>query len=114
MIEITFLKLGKTGEICGYEISGHANYAEHGKDIICSAVSSAAYMVINTLVDVVNVDADVEVNDDGYMHIFVYKKYVSDCKILFEGLKLHFISLEEIYPQNIKVNYQEVEYNVND
>lgn len=31
------------GNITGFEISGHAGYAEEGSDIICAAVSAIAY-----------------------------------------------------------------------
>ena len=31
------------GAVSGFEISGHAGYAEHGGDIVCAAVSAIAY-----------------------------------------------------------------------
>ena len=34
------------GIISGFEISGHAGYAEEGSDIICSAVSAIAYTAV--------------------------------------------------------------------
>lgn len=34
------------GNISGFEISGHAGYAESGSDIICAAVSAVAYTAI--------------------------------------------------------------------
>lgn len=34
------------GNISGFEISGHAGYAEAGSDIICSAVSAIAYTAV--------------------------------------------------------------------
>lgn len=36
------------------------------------------------------------------------KKSVSQCGDLLAGLKLHLLSLEEQYPENIHVNYTEV------
>ncbi|WP_442974828.1 ribosomal-processing cysteine protease Prp, partial [Ruminococcus sp.] len=47
MIEAIFTVTDKV--IRGFEISGHSDYSEHGSDIICAAVSSAAYMAANTV-----------------------------------------------------------------
>ena len=107
MIRVNFLTL-ETGEICGFEMRGHANYDEHGKDIVCAAVSSAAYMVANTITDVLSIDADVQVHDDGQMYLRVPDKSVYLCEILLKGLKNHLILMEESYSRNLKVNYEEV------
>ena len=45
MITFKILKK-KTGEIVGFDCSGHAGYAEAGYDIFCAAVST---LVINTV-----------------------------------------------------------------
>ena len=46
--------------------------------------------------------------DDGEMALRLPKKSVSQCGDLLAGLKLHLLSLEEQYPENIHVNYTEV------
>lgn len=107
MINVNFLTL-ENGEICGFRIDGHAGYDEHGKDIVCAAVSSAAYMVVNTISDIMNIDAEIKVYDDGYMYLRVPSENAYLCEILLKGLKNHFILMEESYPKNIKVNYEEV------
>ena len=51
--------------IYGFEISGHSSFDcddEFGK-IVCSAVSSAAYMAANTITDIIGDKADVEVDE---------------------------------------------------
>ena len=45
MINVIVYKDGK-GLIEGFSLKGHAGYAEHGSDIVCSAVSM---LTINTL-----------------------------------------------------------------
>ncbi len=107
MIQIKILN-SCDGEIHGFTISGHSGYDEIGKDIVCAAVSSAAYMVANTLTDVLNVDANVCVDDGGRMDVRVSEKNLSECRAIFNGFKLHVILLEEMYPENLKVSYMEV------
>lgn len=106
MIKADFYTI-KTGELLGFCISGHSNYAKSGNDIICASVSSAAYMVANTITDVIHAIADIEI-DDGYMYFMIQRKYIPSCQNILAGLKLHLITLEEQYSNNISVNYMEV------
>ena len=52
-------------------ISGHANYDEYGKDIVCSAVSST---VITTINAILSIDKNsIEVNDNNPLTIKILK-----------------------------------------
>jgi uncharacterized protein YsxB (DUF464 family) len=93
------------GGLSGFCISGHNGRS--GEDIICAAVSSAAYMTANTITDIIKAEAHITV-DDGYMLVRILPKEITSCRYLLEGFKLHMISLEEQYPQNINVSYTEV------
>lgn len=106
MIRVDFL-VADTGKLKGFSIKGHAGYEMAGKDIVCAAVSSAAYMTTNTISEVIRADAQIEA-DEGDMYVSVAKKDIDACAVLLEGLKLHLQSLEEQYPGNINVFYLEV------
>lgn len=99
------------GNVLGFEIFGHSGYEELGKDIVCSAVSSVVYMVINTLSDVLNIDFDVLTikDENGYLKFKISNKDFYICKYIMIGLKNHFLNLEEQYYNNIKVSYVEVQ-----
>lgn len=99
MIKVIFYRSGN--EISGFKVSGHSESADEGFDIICSSVSSAAYMTANTLSDVIGCQIDADVSD-GYMNISV-KTGLSDAQQILEGLKLHLEALAADYPNNIKV-----------
>ena len=96
MIRVDFFT-AKDGGLNGFQIKGHSGSAASGEDIVCAAVSSAAYLTANTVFV-----------DDGEMALRLPKKSVSQCGDLLAGLKLHLLSLEEQYPENIHVNYTEV------
>ncbi len=100
MIKARFHTTDKN-EICGYEISGHSGSADRGEDVICAFVSSAAYMAANTLTEIVNAQADIEVKD-GFMSLAVTSN-LSEAQQILEGLRLHLESLAGDYPDNIKV-----------
>ncbi len=107
MICVSFLT-ASSGEIVGFSIDGHAGYGEAGTDIVCAAVSSAAYMTVNTVTDVLRVGAQVLAENDGCLSLRVTKGEAVQCRNLFAGFKLHMLGLEEQYPENIRVNYLEV------
>ena len=48
------------------QINGHSGSAASGEDIVCAAVSSAAYLTANTITEILHADASVFV-DDGEM-----------------------------------------------
>ena len=101
------LFVSASGELTGFRITGHSQYAEAGGDIVCAAVSSAAYMTANTVSDVLRAQAHITA-DEGYMSVRVAERDVRACRDLLEGFKLHLLGLEEQYPQNIQVSYLEV------
>lgn len=91
----------------GFRLSGHSGSAAQGEDIICAAVSSAAYMAANTVSDVIHAEAEISACG-GYMRVKVDERAAARCRDVLEGLKLHLLGLEEQYPKNIKVSYVEV------
>ena len=106
MVCVNFLTAA-SGEIVGFSMNGHADHGEEGSDIVCAAVSSAAYMTVNTITEVLHADAQVSV-DDGEMLVRVTRNQAVNCRDLFAGFKLHMVGLEEQYPENIRVSYLEV------
>ena len=93
MIKVTFFKKGE--DFTGFELSGHSGYAEEGSDIICSAVSSVAYMTANTITEIIGVDAEVSLND-GYMK-FIPEKTADSVQVLLKGMALHLNALADQY-----------------
>lgn len=84
-----------------FTIQGHSGSAESGRDVICAAVSSAAYMAANTVTEILGCEIDADVRD-GYMKISLCGE--SDAaKDIFSGLMLHLEGLMEEYPGFIRI-----------
>ncbi|MBR2109014.1 MAG: ribosomal-processing cysteine protease Prp [Ruminococcus sp.] len=103
VISVTFYR--NDGSFTGYEFSGHSDYAESGYDIVCSAVSSAAYLTANNITDIYGIKADVTVSD-GRMILTAEKS--DNLNRLIDGLYRHTLQLAEQYPNDIKVKISEV------
>lgn len=107
MIRIDFL-VPPEGTLLGFSMQGHADYGEAGQDIVCAAVSSSAYLVVNTLTEVRHVAPLSLRVGEGEMFFRVEPKDEPLCRDLLQGLKLHLQALEEQYPGCLKVGYLEL------
>ncbi len=88
-------------DISGFVLQGHSTENEsdlEGK-IVCSAVSSAAYMTVNTLTEVIGANADIEV-DDGKMVVRLTSNIKSAQQVL-KGFRLHLSLLADDYNNRI-------------
>lgn len=95
----------RDGIPAGFCISGHAGDA--GTDIVCAAVSSAAYLTANTATDIVGAEAGVRISD-GRMSFRVAGKEAAKCRDLLRGLEAHLTALRRQYPEKIDVIHTEV------
>ena len=92
--------------LIGFTLDGHAGAGVSGQDIVCAAVSSAAYMTANTITEILNVPADITV-DEGLMDLTVTDR-VDACQSILGGLRLHLQALEEQYPKRVHLMNTEV------
>ena len=88
--------------LTGFDISGHAMFAESGSDIVCAS-SSAAYMAANTVTEIIGAAAEVSVGE-AEMH-FLLKEDNEAAFAVLDGLRLHLTELSKQYPKNIKIIY---------
>ena len=100
MISVVFFN--DSGSLRGFRLSGHAGFAESGQDIVCAAVSSAAYLTANTVTDVAGVPADVT-EKDGLLELTIAPQDAATVRDVLEGFRLHMTQLAEQYPQHITI-----------
>ena len=82
-------------------ITGHANYQEYGKDIVCAAVSSMAICTINAIYAFENNSISIE-EKTGFLEIIILKQDKVTITLL-ESLIRCLKDLEQDYPTNIKI-----------
>ncbi len=105
MIKVSFVI--KRGLIRSFTVEGHSGFDEQGSDIVCAAVSSAAYMTVNTITDVLNLRPALKAKD-GYMTIKLSSKQSEKAQAVLAGFRLHLTELGKIYKENITVKISEV------
>jgi len=99
MIKIKVSKEGNS--IRKIVITGHANYADYGKDIVCSAVSASVLTTLNGIIALDNSILEVE-NKQDKMIIKVLKDE-NTSQILINNMLDCLNKLVIEYPKNIKI-----------
>lgn len=97
------IKVIKKNEVI--EISGHANYDEFGKDIVCASVSSIVMTTVNSIMNIDN--SSISYVDDGNKIII---KKLNDNEIVDKLLNTMIVILKDLekqYKKNIKVESEE-------
>ena len=105
MIKVEFFG---TDPVYGFHIKGHSDVNPEGPEVLCAAVSSAAYMTANTVTDVIGLKP-ILLNKDGNMYLKVKtEQEAKTCRVLFDGLRLHLSEIAQDYPKYLKVINSEV------
>ena len=104
MIRITLFKKGN--DILGFLCSGHAGYAESGRDIVCAAVSALTTACANSLESVAHVRPNVRCGE-GLLAVRLPDGCENrDAQILFQGLLQGLRDIQAQYPSYIRLSEQ--------
>ena len=106
MIKITFQK--QNGEYRSVISEGHAEFAESGEDIVCSAVSVLLINTANSLESFTDslLGSD---SDDGVLTIVLKDTIDEKARVLMDSLKLGLETVRDEYGENyLQIDYKEV------
>jgi len=80
------IRKNSDGDICGFEMDGHAGFAEYGQDIVCAALSMLSINTINSIAEQGQIDNTQEVEltsfesrIEDYANIIVERLCKCDC-----------------------------------
>lgn len=95
------IKVSYNEEFTNLKITGHANYAEYGEDIVCASVSSIVQTSINLAHEF---NENIKYNDDG--NTILIENNTNDEKVfkVLNNMIDMLIELERQYPKNINVS----------
>ncbi len=106
MIKITFQK--QNGEYKSVISEGHAEFAESGEDIVCSAVSVLLINTANSLESFTDslLGSD---SDDGVLTIVLKDTIDEKARVLMDSLKLGLETVRDEYGEDyLQIDYKEV------
>ena len=94
--------------ITGFRTEGHAEYARHGKDIVCAAVSA---LVMNTMNSIHSFTSDVfdynEHEKRGLVDFRIVSERSPESIVLLKSLVLGLQSIQEEYGEKyLRIDFQ--------
>ena len=109
MTMITVFRKG--GRLVGFDAVGHADYADAGEDIVCSAVSAVTQTALLGITEVLRLSAAVEV-EDGFLSCML-EKGIGDAtwqkaELIFETMAVGLRSIADTYSDYLKIIEREV------
>lgn len=115
MIRITIYK-DKNNYIKRYSVSGHANYDEHGRDIVCAAVSVLTQTTLLSINRVAKIEEDqifYSINQkSGYLDVEILDdisvEEFKNAQIILMSLVVGLESVIDSYPDYVTLEYREV------
>ena len=99
-----------TGIHRGFEISGHAGWADKGGDIVCAAISVLTITTVNSIETFALKEGEYEetVDDEGgYVKLEFYRAG-HDTQLLIDSMLLGLRELEQKYPEYIRIIIRKV------
>jgi len=100
MIRATLRKAGEA--YVGFEIKGHAGFADYGKDIVCAAVSVLSTTCVNALESVAGVKATVSVKEGG-MAVSLPENAGHDAQVILRSMAQGLSDIAEQYPKHLQL-----------
>ncbi|MCL1796269.1 MAG: ribosomal-processing cysteine protease Prp [Clostridia bacterium] len=108
MIDIRFHR-SRSGRIHGFIVTGHAESAPRGKDIVCAGVSALAQTAPNALETVARVRPIVCAEDDGYLSVELpngmTRRQRRDADIVLRTVEQGIRDIAATYAQHITIHY---------
>ena len=115
MIRVKIFR-GENNYIKKYTISGHANFDDHGKDIVCAAISVLSQTVLLSLVEVCGLEEEsIEYTIDekiGFLDVNlprnIENEILEKTQIVLNTLVVGINSVIESYPKYVTLQNREV------
>ena len=109
MTKITIFK--KDDIIWSYQVKGHSGFAEEGKDIVCSAVSTATQMTLVGLKEVLKLKVE-SIIEDGFLQVRLLDgdENNKDAQILLNTMFLTLQDIAKNYAKNVKTEVRKDVY----
>jgi len=109
MIRITITRT-ESGNIQSFTMSGHANFANHGEDIVCAGASAVSFGTVNAIEVLTGVVADAKQGEGGFLEC-VFPENLSDAtgekvQLLLEAMVVSLQGIEKEYGKHIKITFK--------
>src|SRR5699024_10743152 len=94
------------GRVVSFNMSGHADFDEYGKDIVCDGASSIVFGNVNAIISMTDADPERELDDDGgYLQFSGESPNDEKMQTTIKAIKISLKTIEEEYNDYIRIEY---------
>ncbi len=99
------IKLNDEGQITDVIMDGHADFAEHGQDIVCAGASAVVFGSVNAIIGLTAERPDIDYSDDGgYFYVRSVDTSNEQAQLILQSMLVSLQTIEEEYNEYIKLN----------
>ncbi|MFE4704763.1 ribosomal-processing cysteine protease Prp [Peribacillus simplex] len=94
--------------IASFTLSGHANFAKKGSDIVCAGVSAVSFGAVNAIMSLTDVEPEIEQGrEGGYLRCVIPGNLSSESEgkvqLLLNGMLVSLQTIERDYGKYMKI-----------
>lgn len=107
MITVHIRREGGNGRMTGFHVSGHANFAKRGEDIVCSAVSAVTVGTVNSVEAIAGVEMTAEMKSgflDANLPGEVPQAARESINVILETMLVMIRTIESSYGQYVRID----------
>jgi len=98
----------KEGKIRAFTMKGHANFAQHGQDIVCAGASAVSFGTVNSIMALTNVQPHITQGENGgYLRCVLPRiddeATAEKVQLLLEAMLVSLQTIERDYGEYIRV-----------
>ncbi|MDO5374586.1 ribosomal-processing cysteine protease Prp [Staphylococcus rostri] len=99
------ITLNEEGRVTDVVMDGHADFAEHGQDIVCAGASAVVFGSVNAIMGLTAERPDIDYSDDGgYFHVRSVDTNNEQAQLILQAMLISLQTIEDEYSDFIKLN----------
>lgn len=99
----------QSGRIRSFEMAGHADFAEHGKDLVCAGASAVSFGAVNAIISLTGKTPEIDQGSDGgYLKVTFPQSTEDeyDTQLIVQAMIVSLQTIEQDYGQHIKIIFK--------
>ncbi|KIL44547.1 ribosomal-processing cysteine protease Prp [Jeotgalibacillus soli] len=110
MIQV-IIERDRDDRILAFQMDGHADYDEHGKDLVCAGASAVSFGAVNAIFALTSIEPIIDQGSNGgFLRIDLPESIepadYERVQLLLQGMVVSLQTIEREYGQHIKITFK--------
>ncbi|MBK3493427.1 ribosomal-processing cysteine protease Prp [Viridibacillus sp. YIM B01967] len=112
MIQVT-INHNENRHVASFEMKGHADFDESGKDLVCAGASAVAFGAVNAMYEILKVEPTIQQKGEGgYLHVTLPtnldEELDSRLQLIVQTMVAQLYTIVQSYGQFIQISYSQM------